>query len=71
MIGKPDERLGEEVVAVVVLRPGSELSAGELVTDCRERLAAHKYPREIRFVADLPKGPSGKVLKSALREAVA
>ena len=71
VVGKPDERLGEEVVAVVVLRPGSELSADELIAYCRERLAAYKYPREIRFVAELPKGPSGKVLKSALREAVA
>jgi long-chain acyl-CoA synthetase len=71
VIGKPDERLGEEVVAVVVLRPGSELGADELIAYCRERLAAYKYPREIRFVAELPKGPSGKVLKSALREAVA
>ena len=71
VVGKPDERLGEEVVAVVVLRPGSELSADELTAYCRERLAAYKYPREIRFVAELPKGPSGKVLKSALREAVA
>jgi long-chain acyl-CoA synthetase len=71
VIGKPDERLGEEVVAFVVLRPGSELSADELIAYCRERLAAYKYPREIRFVAELPKGPSGKVLKSALREALA
>jgi acyl-CoA synthetase (AMP-forming)/AMP-acid ligase II len=64
-------RLGEEVVAVVVLHPGSELSADELIAYCRERLAAYKYPREIRFVAELPKGPSGKVLKSSVREAVA
>jgi long-chain acyl-CoA synthetase len=71
VVGKPDERLGEEVVAVVVLHPGSELSADELIAYCRERLAAYKYPREIRFVAELPKGPSGKVLKSSLREAVA
>jgi long-chain acyl-CoA synthetase len=71
VVGKPDERLGEEVVAIVVLRPGSELSANELIAYCRERLAAYKYPREIRFVAELPKGPTGKLLKSALREAVA
>jgi long-chain acyl-CoA synthetase len=71
VVGKPDERLGEEVVAVVVLHPGSELSADELIAYCRERLAAYKYPREIRFVAELPKGPSGKVLKSSVREAVA
>jgi long-chain acyl-CoA synthetase len=55
----------------VVLRPGSGLSADELIAYCRERLAAYKYPRDIRFVAELPKGPTGKLLKSALREAVA
>jgi long-chain acyl-CoA synthetase len=67
VIGKPDERLGEEVVAVVVLRPGAEVTAEEIIAYCRERLAAYKYPREIRFMAELPKGPSGKILKSALR----
>ncbi len=68
VIGKPDERLGEEVVAVVVRRAGSEVSAEEIIAYCRERLAAYKYPREIRFVDELPKGPSGKILKSALRD---
>ncbi len=68
VIGKPDERLGEEVVAVVVRRPGSEVTAEEIIAYCRERLAAYKYPREIRFMAELPKGPSGKILKSALRD---
>jgi long-chain acyl-CoA synthetase len=67
VIGKPDERLGEEVVAVVVRRPGSEVTAEEIIAYCRERLAAYKYPREIRFMDELPKGPSGKILKSALR----
>jgi len=68
VIGKPDERLGEEVVAVVVRRAGSEVSAEEIIAYTRERLAAYKYPREIRFMAELPKGPSGKILKSALRD---
>jgi len=68
VIGKPDERLGEEVVAVVSLRPECELSAEEVIAYCRERLAAYKYPREVRFLAELPKGPSGKILKSALRD---
>jgi long-chain acyl-CoA synthetase len=53
---------------VVALHPGSDLSAEDLIGYCRERLAAYKYPREIRFVGELPKGPSGKILKSALRE---
>jgi long-chain acyl-CoA synthetase len=68
VIGKPDERLGEEVVAVVVLRPGMSATAGEIIAYTRERLAAYKYPREIRFMAELPKGASGKILKSALRD---
>jgi long-chain acyl-CoA synthetase len=68
VIGKPDERLGEEVVAVVALRPGHDASAEDIIAYTRERLAAYKYPREIRFMAELPKGPSGKILKSALRD---
>jgi long-chain acyl-CoA synthetase len=68
VIGKRDERLGEEVVAVVVARPGSELSEQDVIAYCRERLAAYKYPREIRFLGELPKGPSGKILKAALRD---
>ncbi|MGO8889230.1 MAG: long-chain-fatty-acid--CoA ligase [Streptosporangiaceae bacterium] len=68
VIGKPDERLGEEVVAVVALREGASVSAEEIIAYTRERLAAYKYPREIRFMAELPKGPSGKILKSALRD---
>ena len=69
VIGTPDERLGEEVVAVVALRPGMSATAGDIIAYTRERLAAYKYPREIRFMAELPKGPSGKVLKAALRDA--
>jgi long-chain acyl-CoA synthetase len=69
VIGKPDERLGEEVVAVVARRPGASVSAEEIIAYTRERLAAYKYPREVRFMAELPKGPSGKILKAALRDA--
>jgi long-chain acyl-CoA synthetase len=68
VIGKPDERLGEEVVAVVALRPGASVSAEEIIAYTRERLAAYKYPREIRFMDELPKGPSGKILKASLRD---
>ncbi|MGH3235136.1 MAG: AMP-binding protein, partial [Streptosporangiaceae bacterium] len=68
VIGKPDERLGEEVVAVVARREGSSVTAEEIIAYCRERLAAYKYPREIRFMSELPKGPSGKILKAALRD---
>jgi long-chain acyl-CoA synthetase len=68
VIGKPHDRLGEEVVAVVVRRAGSDLTEQDVVTYCKERVAAYKYPREVRFVAELPKGPTGKVLKNVLRD---
>jgi long-chain acyl-CoA synthetase len=58
----------EEVVAVVALRPDAAATAGEIIAYTRERLAAYKYPREIRFMDELPKGPSGKILKAALRD---
>jgi long-chain acyl-CoA synthetase len=67
VIGRPDERLGEEVVAVVGLKPGVAATADELIDYCRERVASYKCPREVRFVAELPKGPTGKILKKELR----
>lgn len=67
VIGKPDDHLGEEVVAVVALRPGASATEEELVAFCKERVAAYKYPREIRLVQELPKGPTGKILKKELR----
>jgi len=67
VIGRPDPRLGEEVVAVVVLKPGAQADPDDIIAYCRERLAAYKYPREIIIVSDLPKGPTGKILKRELR----
>jgi len=61
VIGVADERLGEEVVAVVSVR--TECGPQELVAFCKERLAAYKYPREVRILDELPKGPTGKILK--------
>ncbi len=68
VIGKPDDRLGEEVVAVIVAREGVDLSADDVIAYTKERLAAYKYPREVRFIESLPKTPTGKVLKSDLRK---
>ncbi|MER6791634.1 AMP-binding enzyme, partial [Amycolatopsis mediterranei] len=56
-------------LAFVVARPGSGLDAVTLVAHCRERLAKFKVPAEIRFVDELPRTPSGKVLKRDLRTA--
>jgi long-chain acyl-CoA synthetase len=67
VIGKRDDRLGEEVVAIVVRRAGCDLSEEDVIAYCKERLAAYKYPREVRFVGELPKGPTGKILKTELR----
>ncbi len=67
VIGRPDARLGEEVVAVVVLRAGRQMEEEDVIAYCKERLAAYKYPREVRFAADLPKGSTGKILKRELR----
>jgi long-chain acyl-CoA synthetase len=68
VIGKPDERLGEEVVAVVVPVPGLALTPDEVIAWARQRLAAYKYPREVRILDQLPKGPTGKILKTELRK---
>jgi long-chain acyl-CoA synthetase len=67
VVGRADERLGEEVTAVVSLRPGATVTAAELMAYCQQRIAAYKYPRGFRFVDELPKGPSGKILKKELR----
>lgn len=67
VIGIPDERLGEEVMAVVALRADVSLMAAELIAYCRERMAAYKYPRLVEFRAELPKNTLGKVLKNELR----
>jgi long-chain acyl-CoA synthetase len=71
VVGRPDDYFGEEVVAVIVARAGSSPSAAELAAFARERVAATKVPREYAFVRALPLGPSGKVLKRALREQLA
>jgi long-chain acyl-CoA synthetase len=67
VIGKPDDRLGEEVVAVVALRDGATLAEADVIAYAKERMAAYKYPREVRFIDHLPLGPTGKVLKTELR----
>ena len=66
VVGIPDERLGEEVMAVVIVRPAMDLLEHELVSYCRERLAAYKCPRVFQFRSELPKNTLGKVLKDEL-----
>ncbi|MDQ6522948.1 long-chain-fatty-acid--CoA ligase [Nocardioides sp. LHD-245] len=69
VIGVPSERWGEAVTGIVVRAPGfEELSAGDVVAFCRERLAAYKCPKQVEFLDQLPRNPSGKILKRVLRE---
>src|SRR5664280_1448094 len=63
VIGRPDERLGEEVMAFVSLQPGASTTPDEVIVYCKEQMAAYKYPREVRIIDELPKGPTGKILK--------
>jgi len=67
VIGRPDERWGEVPVAVVVLAPGAEATAAELIEHCRGQLAKFKVPKDVTFIDALPRNPSGKVLKRELR----
>lgn len=71
VIGVPDDHRGEIVKAFVILRPGFEASdelANELSEFVKKNLSAHEYPREIEFIDELPKTPSGKVQRYLLRQ---
>jgi long-chain acyl-CoA synthetase len=63
VVGVPHDDLGEEVGAAVALKPGQEVSEDDLRAFAKERLAAYKYPRHLWIVAELPKGPTGKILR--------
>jgi acyl-CoA synthetase (AMP-forming)/AMP-acid ligase II len=67
VIGAPDERWGEAVIAFVVRRPGHDLGADTLIAHCKERIAPYKRPRDVRFIDTLPKLPNGKIEKFKLR----
>jgi long-chain acyl-CoA synthetase len=63
VVGIPHESLGEEVGAAVVLRDGEDVTAEQIRDYVKERVAAYKYPRQVWFADELPKGPTGKILK--------
>lgn len=68
VIGVPDEKWGEEVKALVVLKPGQSLTEKEFLRFCRQNLARFKRPSSVEFRDQLPVNPTGKVLKKLLRE---
>ncbi|AWV99383.1 long-chain-fatty-acid--CoA ligase [Arcticibacterium luteifluviistationis] len=66
VIGIPNERRGEEIRACVVLKPGQTISEEDLIAWTKERIAAYKYPRQIRFMDALPMSATGKILKKEI-----
>ncbi len=65
-VGVPDDLYGEEVAAVIVLKDGTKVSEQEVIDFCKARLADYKCPKSVHFVHDIPKGPTGKLLKREL-----
>jgi len=68
VIGVPDEKWGETVKAIVVLKEGAKVSEQEIIGFCKERLSSYKKPTSVDFLDLLPRNPSGKVLKTELRK---
>jgi long-chain acyl-CoA synthetase len=67
VIGIPHDELGEEVAAAVALKDGADATAADIRSFVKERVAAYKYPRHVWLVDELPKGPTGKILKREIR----
>ncbi len=68
VLGVHDEKWGESIKAVVVCKPGEQLSEQEVIDYCKSHLASYKKPRSVDFVESLPRSALGKVLKRVLRE---
>lgn len=68
IIGVPDPLWGESVKAVIVLKKGESMTEEEVIEYCKRHLASYKKPRSVEFVESLPRNPSGKVLKTLLRQ---
>jgi acyl-CoA synthetase (AMP-forming)/AMP-acid ligase II len=68
VIGVADERWGEAVKAIVVKRPGHDVSAEELIAHARQRIGGYKLPKSVDFIDQLPRNPAGKILRRELRK---
>jgi acyl-CoA synthetase (AMP-forming)/AMP-acid ligase II len=66
--GRARPKWGERVTAVVVLKPGTQLTAEELVAHCRQHIAGYKVPKQVEFETSLPISPAGKILKRLVRD---
>jgi len=67
VIGVPDEKFGEALLAFVVTKPGMSLTADQMIEFCRDKIAGFKIPRQLEIIDELPRNPSGKILKKVLR----
>ncbi|WP_424991583.1 class I adenylate-forming enzyme family protein [Nocardia nova] len=67
VVGVPDPKWGETVLAVVVAEPGSTVTGTDVMDGCRAAIAGYKLPRRVEFVEELPKTSSGKLMRRDLR----
>jgi len=67
VVGLPHAELGEEVGAAVALKAGTDVRPEDLRAFVKHQVAAYKYPRSVWIVGDLPKGPTGKILKREIK----
>ena len=68
VVGKQDRELGETVAAFIVLEKGAQVSEGEIKNYCEEKMAKYKIPSTIIFIDEIPRTPTGKILKRVLRQ---
>ncbi|HEV8523018.1 MAG TPA: hypothetical protein VGQ71_00850, partial [Terriglobales bacterium] len=68
VIGVPDELRGQIAKAFVVLKPGAKVTPEELINHCKGKIATYKLPREVVIVNELPRTPTGKLLRRVLRQ---